>query len=85
VPPMCCPCFGGAFAGPPAVPGAGPWMGLGWALWPVLALVKLAVGLAVLGLAAYVVLRLLGLRPADVIRALREDYRELRSELLRRG
>ncbi len=61
----------------------GPGMGLGWMLWPVLALAGLAVGLAVLVLTAYVVLRLLGLRPADVVRELRRDYEKLKAELRR--
>jgi hypothetical protein len=61
----------------------GPMIGFGWMLWPVLAILELAVGLAVLGLMVYVVLRLLGLRPADVVRELKRDYRDLKTELKR--
>ncbi|WP_457620051.1 hypothetical protein [Methanopyrus sp.] len=58
-------------------------MGFGWVLWPVFAALKLVIGLAVLGLIAYVVLRLLGLRPVDVVRELKRDYRDLKAELKR--
>ncbi|WP_148689259.1 hypothetical protein [Methanopyrus sp. SNP6] len=61
----------------------GSMMGFEWMLWPVFAALKLTVGLAVLGLIAYVVLRLLGLRPADVVRELKRDYRDLKTELKR--
>ncbi len=73
MPPFCpCPMMGGPM---------GPGMGMGMFLWPIMMLIKLAVGLAVLGLIVYVGLRLLGLRPADVVRELKRDYMEVKKEL----
>ncbi len=64
-------------------PTMGMGMGMGMFMWPVVFLLELAVGLAVLGLIVYVGLRLVGLRPADVVRELRRDYIEVKKELKR--